>query len=370
MEPPVTDHRPVSACCGNGFRVSGVRLATVVAAAALLLVSCGGEAATVVSHRLHGPTMGTHFNVTLVAAEGALPATRLAELEALVVAELESVNGKMSTYLVDSEISRFNRAESTEPFPVSSATAEVVAESLAIAELSNGAFDITLGPLINAYGFGPDEPATPPSEGELAALLEAIGYRHLEVDLGQQTVRKALPGLECDPSGIAKGFAVDRVAEALAQAGVESFLVEVGGEVRARGRNAAGQVWRLGIERPEAVRGTVQRIVPLADRALATSGDYRNYREIDGVRFSHLLDPRTGRPIRHRLASVSVVHESCARADGLATALMVLGEDEALRMAESHDLAILLLVRNDDGGFREVRSAAFDRLIDSRSTGA
>ncbi len=161
---------------------------------------------------------------------------------------------------------------------------------------------------------------------------------------------------------MAKGYAVDRVAEALAALGEASFMVEVGGEVRARGVNERGRMWRIGIERPQLARGAVQRVVPLAARALATSGDYRNYREVDGERVSHIMDPRTGRPIGHRLASVSVVHPRCAAADGWATALMVLGPAAGLETAEREGLAALFLVR-DGGRYREIATPAFEELM-------
>ena len=297
-----------------------------------------------------GSAMGTEFTVKVVVPEGAELSQEM--VAAAVRGAVDEVDLAMSTYRPDSELSRFNR-HGTEPFPASDALREVVTEALRVAELSGGAFDITVGPLVDAWGFGPSLRDEPPGEVEIAALLAATGSEHLVVDPERGTLRKLRPGLSLDLSAIAKGYAVDLVTERLLELGLDDHMVEIGGEVRAVGVNADGRLWRIGVERPEAARRSVWTAVPLDDLAMATSGDYRNYVERDGVRISHTIDPRTGRPITHALASVTVLEPSCMTADALATALTVLGPDEARTLAQREGLAVMLLVRDPAGGFGE-----------------
>ncbi|HSN53344.1 MAG TPA: FAD:protein FMN transferase [Candidatus Sulfomarinibacteraceae bacterium] len=297
-----------------------------------------------------GSAMGTGFTVKVVVPEGADVSQE--GVAAAVREVVDEVDRAMSTYLPDSELSRFNR-HGTDPFPASDALREVISEALRVARLSDGAFDITVGPLVDAWGFGPTPRDQPPGEVEIAALLAATGSEYLVVDPERGTLRKLRPGLGGDLSAIAKGYGVDRVAERLLELGLGDHMVEIGGEVRAAGVNADGQVWRIGVERPEPRRRSVWTAVPLADLAMATSGDYRNYVESDGVRISHTIDPRTGRPISHSLASVTVLHPSCMTADALATALNVLGPDQARALADREGLAVLLLVRDPAGSFGE-----------------
>jgi thiamine biosynthesis lipoprotein len=302
---------------------------------------------------LSGATMGTTYSVKGVGA--ATPPGGLGER---IEAVLDEVNRAMSTYIEDSEISAFNRHDVV-PFPASPALLEVVAEAQRIAELSGGAFDITVGPLVDAWGFGPADVDEMPSEELIDRLLNQVGHNKLKIDLERGLLIKSRPQLKLDLSAIAKGYAVDRVAEVVGGAGVDAFLAEIGGEIAARGRNGRGQVWRIGIERPEDDGRAVHTVVPLADKALATSGDYRNFRFREGVRLSHTIDPRLGRPIIHQLASVSVVHPSCMSADALATALEVLGPDEGIEFADRYDIAAFFLVREGVGRFRELRSRAW-----------
>jgi len=310
-----------------------------------------------------GTTMGTTFTVKVAAA---LDPPRRAALAGDIAATLESVDGAMSTYRDDSELMRFNRQPADRAFVFTPATFGVLEQALAVTRASDGAFDVAVGPLVNAWGFGPQDMAQAPDEETLASLLERIDARvQLTLDPSRHQVTKARSDVFVDLSGIAKGYAVDRVAAALTNRGVADFLVEVGGEMRARGERPGGRHWRVGVERPIEVRGQAARILPLKNAALATSGDYRNYRELEGARISHIIDPRTGRPIGHRLASASVVAEDCARADAWATALMVLGPEEGLAAAERHDIAALLLVRAQNGGFTERASHAFERLLDA-----
>jgi len=302
--------------------------------------------------------MGTAYRVKVVGV--GLSDAAKSEIDDAITSQLDNVNAKMSTYKVDSELSRFNRHETTEPFPFSEDVGAVLAEARRVSEATSGAFDITVGPLVDAWGFGPSKPDSIPTESELAQLRQSVGWENIELDQAASAARKRYPATQADLAAIAKGYAVDRVSKALAALGYGNHMVEVGGEVRTTGQNAAGEPWRIAIERPAEGSAGPQRIVRLSDGAMATSGDYRNFIERDGVRYSHTIDPRTGRPVKHRLASASVVHNSCMTADAYATALMVMGEDEALRFATEHDLAVLLLVRDDDGGFTERASPSFE----------
>jgi FAD:protein FMN transferase len=324
-----------------------------------LMAACAGPPAARLA-TASGEVMGTRYNVSWVAASPDVPAA--ADVEQAVAAQLHAVDDLMTTYR-DSEVTRFNAWRSGEPFAVSTPTAQVVALALDLARETGGALDITIAPLVTALGFGPQEAAPGlPSDAELAALWARVGYHRLSVDAEGRLV-KSLPALEIDLSSVAKGFAVDQAAAALDGLGIANYLVEVGGEVRARGVNLQSEPWRIGIERPDTESRRAERIIPLADLAMATSGDYRNYRQVDGRRISHIIDPRSGAPIDHRVASASVLHRECATADGLATAMMVLGED-GLALAAARDWAVLLLVREGDG-FVELESPAFRRLLES-----
>ena len=214
-----------------------------------------------------------------------------------------------------------------------------------------------------AWGFGATNrvPAPPPPE-ELATLRQRVGYRLIELDPASSSVVKRHPQTVCDLSAVAKGYAVDRVALGLVERGYTDFLVEVGGEMKARGERDGGGPWRVAIERPEPVQRAVFKLVKLADRALATSGDYRSYYDKDGVRYSHLIDPRSGRPIAHGLASVSVVHPSAAFADALATGLGVLGAEAGFTFAERQGMAAYFIVREPDGELRGIPTTAFESL--------
>lgn len=309
-----------------------------------------------------GGTMGTSYTVKAVPSAANGP-----DMDAVaeaIRAALEDVNAKMSTYRPDSELSRFNSLQSTEPFPVSAETIAVFALAHEVSERSGGAFDVTVGPLVNLWGFGPEERGErPPTDDLVAALRERVGYRNVVADPESNTLRKTRPDIYCDLSAIAKGYGVDQAARALEAAGVTDYMVEVGGEVRTRGLNAHGNPWRIGIERPDTADRTVELVVPLRDKSLATSGDYRNYYEEDGVRLSHTIDPRTGRPIRHALASVTVIADDCAVADAYATALMVLGPEQGMALAKQLNLAAFFILRTPEGTHEERSTPTFDTLL-------
>lgn len=338
-----------------------VAVLAVVAMVAMLAAACRPAPERPALHVFEGPTMGTTFAVRVVAHE--LDAGRTAALRTAIERTLARVDERMSTWRPDSEVSRFNRARTTGRFPVSADTLAVFQHALEISELTGGAFDVTVGPLVDAWGFGPGgTPTAFPTARDVDRLRRQVGYHRLRIDRAASAIRKLAPRLAADLSALAKGYAVDQVAERLQAEGFDSYLVEVGGEVRAGGRSPRGDAWRVGIERPAGGPPAVQRLVRLRDRALATSGDYRNYHELDGRRVAHTIDPRSGRPVDHGLASVSVVEPLCVRADAIATALGVLGPEAGFELAVEQDWAALLIVRRADGTLHERETPAFARL--------
>jgi thiamine biosynthesis lipoprotein len=323
------------------------------------LAGCGAGGGET-SLELSGEAFGTTWSVRIPsdaagAAEGLAPE---------IVAVLDSVDAQMSTWRDDSELSRFNASRSTDWFPVSPATARVAALALEVHRRSQGAFDPTVGPLVALWGFGPAPPrARPPRDAEVRAALARVGAAEVTARPDPPGLRKARPELSLDLSGVAKGFAVDAVAARLEALGIPRFLVEVGGELRGRGTGPGGRAWRVGIERPVPEATRIGWTVRLADAALATSGDYRQFFEWRGRRLSHVIDPRSGRPVEHGLDAVSVIAPSAARADAWATALLVLGPEAGPRVAEREGLAALFASERD-GALETHATADFERLRD------
>jgi FAD:protein FMN transferase len=307
--------------------------------------------------RFDGNIFGTFYQVTIM---DPLTQGESLELEEGFKAELESVDQAMSTYRDDSELIAFNEAPLDEWQPLSNELIDVLAISQSVAEASHGAFDITVGDLVNLWSFGPGaRPETVPSDDALSEELAQVGIDALEIDTQNMQARRTRD-VFVDLSGVAKGHGTDRVAAYLEQQGLEHYLVNIGGELIARGlRDEEEQTpWQIGIEVPENGQQRAQHIIPLESMSVATSGDYRNYFEVDGQRFSHTIDPRTGRPVTHQLASVSVFHPSNAWADAWATALLVVGEQEAMQLAIENNLKVLLLVR-DGEQWRSIASPEF-----------
>lgn len=305
-----------------------------------------------------GPTMGTTWRVTVVADR-----RDSAPIQPMIEGELAEIDRQMSTWRDDSAISEFNRRTDTSGHHAPAALVEVVSIAQQVSEASGGAFDITIAPLVDAWGFGRRGPVDhPPTEEELTLLRARVRWLALHSDRTTSSLRKDEPGLNITLSAIAPGYAADVLSDRLVELGFPDHLVDVGGEFRARGVGPEGP-WRLGIERPDgpADARVVQEVVPLRDAALATSGDYRNYREEGGKRISHTIDPRTGRPIDHKLASVTVIHRTAALADAWATALNVLGPVDGFALAERDGLAALFLVR-DGVEFVPHATAAFAAL--------
>ncbi len=308
-----------------------------------------------------GRTMGTTYQVTLGGEATSLASD---ELRQALQAELDRVSGLMSTYDENSELSKFNASSSTEPFAVSRDTAQVVAAALEISKQSGGAFDVTVAPLVALWGFGAGAQTQPPTPDQVEGARRKVGYQRLSVSVDPPTLTKSDPDLHCDLSAIAKGYGVDKLADLLEARGAKDYLVEVGGEIRVSGHKAEGRRWRIGIERPDSETRDVKQALEVDATGMATSGDYRNYYEKDGKRVSHTIDARTGYPIDHGLASVSVLHPSCMWADGYATAINVLGPQEGLALAKRLNLAVSLIVRQA-GDFKTLSSPVFDNVTAS-----
>ena len=301
-------------------------------AIAALAAGCGGGYQAV-----DGQTMGTTYRV-LARCPDSLDADR-------IEAVLAGVNASMSNWDKESEISRFNASPVGRWSTLSAPLAEVMRVALTLSAMSDGAFDVSAGALVDVWGFGPAPARRWPDDAEVETARARTGFRHLE--LAGSRLRKTLD-VSIDLSALAKGYGVDAVAAAVDGQGCADYLVEIGGEVRVRGNNRKGRPWLLGIEMPDASDAAYRR-VELHEGAVATSGDYRNFFERDGTRYAHIIDPRLGTPVTHALASVTVVHASAMWADGYATLIAVLGPEAGFALAESNDLAAYLLVRGDDG---------------------
>ena len=321
------------------------------------LVGCGEDAAQGLLS-FAGQTMGTTYSVKLAEAPAGLDREAAAQAFAGI---LETVNRQMSTYRPESELSRFNGAAAGAWLPVSADTRTVVAEALRVARLSGGAFDPTVGPAVDLWGFGAaGEGQEVPAPDQVAAAREAIGFAKVEVRNDPAQLAKQRNGVRLDLSGVAKGFAVDKLAAYLDTQGVTDYLVEVGGELRASGRGPEGRPWRIGIEKPTLAPGDLQRIVDLERGGLATSGNYRIFFEQDGRRYTHIVNPRSGRPVEHDLASATVVADSTMEADALSTSLLVLGPEAGMALAVEQDIAAVF-VTGRSGAFSEMVSPAFER---------
>lgn len=323
---------------------------------ALLFVSaCSSEPEEPL--RFAGGTMGTNYTVTVYAPEN----QRLL-LETGIQRTLSRVVNSMSVYEPRSDVTRVNQAAIDDWVEVSAEVAHVVALGIKVAELSDGMFEPTILPLVNIWGFGPQGRAEEvPSDEEIETALSRVGWRDIEVRDDQPAIRRRADR-ELDLAGIAKGYGADAVAEYLLEQGYTQFLVELGGDMNIQGGKPDGTPWRIAIEKPDETQRGIYRILELEAAALVTSGDYRNYFEVDGVRYSHTIDPRTGRPVDHRLASVSVIAENSTLADAWATALMAMGTDAARALAEQEDLSVLLIERTDNG-FEEYAFGEFIRLL-------
>jgi FAD:protein FMN transferase len=329
--------------------------------AAALLSACSGRSApsSFASAALGGFTMGSPWRARIVGLQLS-EATRAAAADA-VAAAFAAVDGAMSTFRPRSELSRFNAHRATSPFALSADTVQVFALAQRASAATRGAFDVTVAPAVDAWGFGPQRKKRVVDAHEQRALERSVDWRLLNVQRASGTVAKQHAHLRADFSGIAKGYGVDKAAEALEALGIEHYLVDAGGEVRTRGHNAKGAPWQVAIEQPVAGPREPRFVLPLSGLAIATSGDYRNFFERDGKRYSHEIDPRTGRPISNRLTSVSVVADRGAWADALGK-LIVLGPERGYECAASQGIAAHFIVREADGRLHDVATPAFAAL--------
>lgn len=304
---------------------------------------------------LSGSTMGTTYNVKYLSdVQGvAKPEALQKEIDQL----LERVNDLMSTYRKNSQLSQFNQYRGTDPYQVSSEMITVVREALRLNRLTQGALDVTVGPLVNLWGFGPEaRPDIVPTNEELLKRRAIVGIDHLTV--GSDSLSKDIPDLYVDLSTIAKGWGVDVVGSYLQSLGLHNYMVEIGGEIQTRGKNQQGVGWRIAIEKPTVDERAIQEIIEPGDMGVATSGDYRNYFEENGIRYSHIIDPATGRPISNKVVSVTVLDPSTMTADGLATGLMVMGDIKGMEAAEQNNIAVFMVVKTEDS-YKELASTAF-----------
>ncbi|MEY6432741.1 FAD:protein FMN transferase [Thioalkalicoccus limnaeus] len=314
------------------------------------------------SIQISGPTMGTYYVVQVADPPAGLTAH---ELKQAVETILDRVIAEISTYEPESELSRFNQNRSTDWVPVSANLVEIVAESLELSRLTDGTYDPTIGPLVNLWGFGAQgRVAEPPTAAAVAAAAERVGFDQLAWRAEPPALRKARPDLYLDLSSLGEGYGADLIADFLESRGLDHYLVAVAGTLRVKGLNTRGTPWAIAIEEPTPGYRAVHRIIQIGDGALSTSGDYRNYFEHEDRRYSHQIDPRTGEPVFHRVASVTVVGESATSVDGLATALMVLGDERGPALAEAEGIAAYFILRGDDDDFESWATPAFEALFD------
>lgn len=332
------------------------------------LLACAGCGRSPEVVTLTGATMGTTYSITVVEPGDAHSP---ADLEAAVEDTLQRFNAAFSNWDPESDISRFNARRTTEPVSISPQFQKILTLATEVHTKSGGRFDLTVGPLVDLWGFGTEGTrARPPSTDAIAEALEQVGQdRVLELDREASSLRKTVPEAEANLSAIAKGSGIDAVAGRLMAMGLENLMVEVGGDLFALGEGPTGVGWRIAVERPDAAVRTIEEVVTISAQGMATSGDYRNFFEAGGVRYAHIIDPTTGRPAAHNTASVTVIAESAAKADAWATALLVLGEEEGMVVAEREGLAALFITRSLDSAgtsFGRNASSAFSRFTASR----
>lgn len=338
----------------------------------LLLSGCAGPAPFAAENpwkqiALTGPTMGTSYHIKAV-----IPSDReidQASLQSSIDSELARFNKIFSTYDPESEISRFNAHRSTEPFAVSNETVVVARESRVLFDQSEGAFDPTVGPLVDLWGFGPRGGRTePPTSAEIEEAKARVGYDRIVIN--ENSLVKTDPSIEVNYSAIAKGYGVDLIAGVLDEGGFTDYMVEIGGEIVVRGKNLQRRPWSIGIDSPDQSHGgprTLVETMGLSDYAVATSGDYRNAFEWEGVLYSHLIDPQTGWPIPESVKSVTVIAPTCMLADGAATAIAAMGAEKGLAWAESReDLEVLVFVGNHEKGYQRMETSGMERYFQKK----
>ncbi len=309
---------------------------------------------------ISGQTMGTTFNV--VATD---PSRRLDEvdLRSAINTALAEVTDQMSNWDAASEISRFNQQTGTAPIDVSAPLAKVMQAAENVHAASDGRFDTTMGPLIELWGFGANGTSTMPDENAIASAMSQVGHGSV-LRVGASSLQKSSPEAQVYLAAIGKGYGADHVAQSLETLGITDYLVEIGGDLYTSGRNPNGQPWQIGIETPKAQASGVQDVIGVSGLGLASSGDYRNYFEKDGQRYSHIIDPVTGRPITHKTASATVLAEDAMLADAWATAMLILGRERGLEIAEHQNLAVLFIDRDTSDTQTKFKTTASRRFED------
>jgi len=333
------------------------RFAVMASLIAFTLIGSGCERSRQ-ALEITGVTMATQYAVTVVEPRQ----TDAVALKRRIDARLAAINAVMSTYDPDSELSRLNANASTDWISVSDSLHAVLAAARAIGRESGGTFDVTVGPLVNLWGFGPEERDGVPGDDEIDIAMRRVGLDKFELRGVPKSLRKRRGDITIDLSGIAKGYAVDEIAGMLEAQGETDYLVEIGGELRANGQNRTGNPWRIGIENPLSGIRDIGRAVPLTNTGMASSGTYRNFFDVDGVRYSHMIDPKSGWPVRDSLAGVTVIHRSAMIADAWATALMTLGLERAQKIAAAKNVAALFFSVAADNP-KSVPNAAFNAAI-------
>lgn len=312
--------------------------------------------------QLSGSTMGTQYHISIVVDKAEIDAQAL---QAAIDHRLAEINQEMSTYIDDSEISRFNQYQKTDAFPVSKEFLSLVKMAKKAYQISDGAFEPSIYPIVYLWGFAKQINNKPPTENEIKQALQSVGLQHLSIQDSPPALSKDIATLSLDLSAIAKGYGVDVIADLLNQKGFKDYLVEIGGEVYASGHNHQSKAWNIAIEQPDYnILASPQAIqgVKLSNQAIATSGDYRNYYEYQGQRYAHTMNPKTGKPAKNKLASVSVIHHSTAWADAMATTIMVLGVEKGLAFANKEKLAVFMIIHHGKG-YKTLSNRYFQRIV-------
>ncbi len=338
-----------------------LRHALLLSAVSLLSACDGASSVEDSALVIEGNTMGTFYRVSLAGVDK----NREAALRGQIEAQLKEDDHQLSTYKDDSVLSRFNQYQGNVPQPISAGMADAIVTSMRIGTLTSGAMDITVGPLVNLWGFGPDkQPVKTPTREQIAAARERIGLQHLKViqQSDGQYLQKDLPGMYVDLSTVGEGYATDHLARLVEGNGISNYLVSVGGAVVSRGHNARGKPWQVAIQKPTDKETAVQAIVDLQGMGISTSGSYRNYYELNGKRLSHIIDPATGEPVTHKLVSATVIAPTALEADGWDTGLMVSGTHKALALAEQQHLAVYLITKEGDS-FKSYMSPQFKAYL-------
>lgn len=303
---------------------------------------------------LSGKTMGTTYNITYLDRENR-------DLQSSIDSLLLVFNQSLSTYIPDSELSKFNQGDTLDfslPYLL-----PILDASKTVYENTNGAFDPTVGPLVNIWGFGPGGPELKDSV-DIKNLLSKVGFNKIEFD--QKQLRKKVSGIYLDFSAIAKGYGSDVVADFLDNKGISDYLVEIGGELVAHGVNEKGELWKVGVNRPEESANSTDliSIIALQNRGMATSGNYRNYYMRDSVKISHTINPATGYPVSHTLLSATVLANNCMMADAYATAMMVIGKDKAIALDSAlSEIEVFLIYDDGNGGFKTFASESLKPFL-------